>query len=356
VTIQRVDIDIDVTVAAGLGGPASVRVTVVLPPVEDLADTPVVCFALPGATYSRKYFMLDLPDEPRGGQATWHAQRGWIFIAIDHLGTGESSVPDLSRLVFRTVTAANHAVVQSVLERLKGGKLVAGYPPLASPVVLGIGHSMGGCLTVIQQARHSSYDAIAVLGFSAVHTHPPRRQGEPRVRLPFVPRDTAPGGADQVSLWTSSAAVNSVMLGLSGNPNGMPTGWHYHFDDEPPEVVKQDMEWGDAVPPWRSTTMPGLILWVTAPGAIAPEAASILVPVLTAFGERDVLEDPRMEAKAYRSAVDFSMFICPRMAHMHNFATTRELLWTRIHSWGEHAVVLKALVRNWPSDLYSDTY
>jgi len=356
VTTRCVDLDIDVTVAADLGEHASVRVTVMLPEVEDLAESPVVCFALPGATFSRKYFMLDLPGALRGGQATWHAQRGWIFIAIDHLGTGESSVPDLSRLVFNTVAAANHAVVRSVLERLKSGTLVAGYPPIASPLVLGMGQSMGGCLTVIQQARHSSYDAIAVLGFSAVHTHPPRRPGEPRVRLPFVPRDTAPGGADQVSLWTPSAAVNSGILALGGNSNAMPTSWHYHFDDEPPEVVKQDMEWSDAVPPWRSATMPGLILWVTAPGAIAPEAASIIVPVLAAFGERDVLEDPRMEAKAYRSAVDFSMFICPRMAHMHNFATTRKILWTRIRSWGEHVAALKALVRNWPSDVYSDTY
>jgi N-acyl-D-aspartate/D-glutamate deacylase len=29
---------------------------------------------------------------------------------------------------------------------------------------------MGGCMTIIQQGRHESYDGIAVLGYSAVHT------------------------------------------------------------------------------------------------------------------------------------------------------------------------------------------
>jgi pimeloyl-ACP methyl ester carboxylesterase len=356
VTRQCFDIDVDVTAAADLGERASIKVSVTLPPAAALSDTPIVCFALPGATYSRKYFMLDLPGSPPGGQAAWHAQRGWIFVAIDHLGTGESIVADPSELVFNTVAAASHAAVEAVLQRLQNGTLVEGYPAIAAPLVLGIGQSMGGCLTVIQQARHASYDAIAVLGFSAVHTHPPRRPGEPRVRLPFVPRDIAPGGPDRVSLHTPSAAVNSAILALGNQASGLPTSWHYHFDDEPPDIVRQDSEWGDAMPAWRSATMPGLIQWVTAPGAIAPEAASIIVPVLAVFGERDVLEDPRLEAKAYRSAVDFSLFICPRMAHMHNFATTRELLWTRLHSWGEHVATLKRLVRNWPGDLYSDSY
>ena len=103
--------------------------------------------------------------------------------------------------------------------------------------------------------------------------------------------------------------------------------------------------------------MPGLVHWVTAAGAIAPEAASIVVPVLAAFGERDVLEDPRFEAKAYRHAVDFSLFICPRMRHMHNFATTREVLWSRTRHWGQHVADLKTrLPEDWPAQLFSDSY
>ena len=73
---------------------------------------------------------------------------------------------------------------------------------------------------------------------------------------------------------------------------------------------------------------------VLTPGAVATEAASITVPVLIAVGERDVVPNPWMEPSAFKSSTDISLFVCERMAHMHNFAHTRESFWQRIHSWG----------------------
>jgi hypothetical protein len=55
--------------------------------------------------------------------------------------------------------------------------------------------------------------------------------------------------------------------------------------------------------------------------------------VLVALGERDVLVDPRGDVRAYESASSVDYFVCPDMAHMHNFAGTRELLWRRIETW-----------------------
>src|SRR2546427_469009 len=43
-------------------------------------------------------------------------------------------------------------------------------PPLPGLVRIGIGQSMGGCLTVVMQGRHATFDAIAPLGYSAIHT------------------------------------------------------------------------------------------------------------------------------------------------------------------------------------------
>ena len=57
------------------------------------------------------------------------------------------------------------------------------------------------------------------------------------------------------------------------------------------------------------------------------------VPVLVALGERDVLTDPAGEPRAYESAASVDLFVCPRMAHMHNFAGTRLLFWRRIDTW-----------------------
>jgi alpha-beta hydrolase superfamily lysophospholipase len=65
-------------------------------------------------------------------------------------------------------------------------------------------------------------------------------------------------------------------------------------------------------------------------GAVAQEAEAIEVPVLVGCGERDVVPDPWAEPGAYRGTCDVMVKVVPRMAHMHNFARTRVLLWDAI--------------------------
>jgi hypothetical protein len=67
------------------------------------------------------------------------------------------------------------------------------------------------------------------------------------------------------------------------------------------------------------------------------------VPVLVAVGERDVVPNPWLEPSAYRSSPDIGVFVCPRMAHMHNFADTRQEFWVRIHAWGTGVAAMRAL-------------
>ena len=363
--MRSIDVEIDVSEAADLGERVRTAATVVLPAAADLADPPIVCFGFPGGGYSRRYFTFDMPGARGGGQAGWHAARGWIFVACDHLGVGDSSLPDPTRLVYRNVAAANHETVTEVLRRLADGSLARGFPAVRDPVVLGIGQSMGGCLAVVQQARHESYDGIGVLGYSAIHTYPPMPPGYPRLPNPYVPRDHPPSGA----LPTDEAAPRSVNVALLRHgarlraaspvpPGPNPMAWGFYFDDVPADIVERDLTdfptRGGNVPAWASATVPGLAAWVLTPGAIAPEAAAIVVPLLLAFGERDVLDDPWMEPKAYGAAVDISLFVCPRMGHMHNFAGTRELLWSRTDVWGRHVADLKRrLPADWPSQLIS---
>lgn len=357
------EFDVDVSAAAGLGEPLQTRVTACLPAPAELGESPTVCFAFPGAGFGRRYFMFDLPgDAPgaSGGQAGWHARRGWIVFAVDHLGVGDSSLPEPTKLGFAVVSAANQAAVGEALRRLAAGELADGYPAVAAGAVLGLGQSMGGALVIHQQAHHRAFDAIAVLGFSAIHTTAKVPPGTRPAPIPFLTRDA--GLADTSPESRRAAAVNAQVLELSEGAHypttaAPPPGWDYHFDDEPAAVVARDLGLSGERAPWRSATMPGLVHHVTAPGVVAAEAAAICVPVLAAFGERDVAEDPRLEAKAYRHAVDFSLFICPRMAHMHNFAGTRDVLWARIDQWGRHVAELKRrLPERWPSGLYSDSY
>ena len=193
--MQQIDLTIDVTAAVALGEPAHVAVRVVLPDPATMASRPVVCFAKPGGGYSRGYYTEDLPGPAKGAQAAWHAERGWIFVALDHLGVGDSSLHAPDKLPFVPVIAGNHAAEQEVLRRLAEGTLAPGFPKVANPLKLGIGQSMGGYATILQQGRYHGYDGIGVLGYSAIHTHPPVRPGEPPIVKPLIPRDPfAPTG------------------------------------------------------------------------------------------------------------------------------------------------------------------
>lgn len=350
--IRTLDLSIDVTRAAGLTKPAHVAVTIVLPDPERLDGTPIVVFAKPGGGYGRGYFTQPLPG-PGGGtaQADWHAARGWIFVAVDSLGIGGGSVHDPARLGYAAVTAANHAAEREVLLRLANGTLAAGFPAVHQPVTIGIGHSMGAALAIVQQGRHHDHDGLAVLGFSAVHSHPPVPPGEPPVVVPWTPRDLL--GAPPYATINEAAVADALEDGGTG-ALWRALAWGFHHDDVPHEVVTADLAHFTRMAPGAEAVDPAsLAPWSSAtdiaavgqtcltPGVVAPEAAAVRVPVLCAMGERDFVVDPPGEPRAFRSSGSVDIFICPRMAHIHNFAGTRTLLWQRIAQFGAWCRIVK---------------
>jgi alpha-beta hydrolase superfamily lysophospholipase len=345
---------VDVTDAVGLGEPAHISLSVTAP--EVLPTDPIVCFAKPGAGYSRGYYTTDLPGPGHGlgSQAEWHAARGWIVVAVDHLGVGDSSQHDPEALTFTRVVDASQAAETEVRQKLAAGTLIDGLGPVEQPVTIALGQSMGGALTIVQQGRYHCYDGIGVLGFSPLRTLPPTAPGTPPLPLPWFPRDTLPSdGVITNALALADAAANGARAfdtaeaAASAAGDGVPEAahevinsiaWGFHFDDVDRDVVRRDMDdyparHGD-LPAWGSATVPMTVaLWCTSPGSVFTEAAAIRSPVLVALGERDVLVDPRGELRAYESASSIDYFVCPKMAHMHNFAGTRELFWRRIETW-----------------------
>jgi hypothetical protein len=64
-------------------------------------------------------------------------------------------------------------------------------------------------------------------------------------------------------------------------------------------------------------------------------ASAIRCPVFIGLGQRDVSAEPHREPSAYRASTDISLCLVPGMAHIHNLAGTRRLLWQRLQSWME---------------------
>lgn len=321
--MRSIDIRLDVTDAAALGEPHYTTATVYLP--EPDAVRPVVLFAYPGGGYGRRYYDIQWRSFAGYSEAEFHVAQGIVFVACDHLGVGESSLPDPFALTYENVAAANDAAARQVMERLATGTLAEGYPAFAGARAVGIGQSMGGCLLTVQQANHRTFAGVGFLGWSGIHTNFPKRGGG-RLDDRYVPAR----GRDPRT---------ETLTGFT------PDEFRYcfHYEDEPQEFVAADMAAygpgsdvstrGNADCPWGSASMPMCAATMMSKGSVAAEAAKIEVPVFIGNGERDVVTDPRGEPQAYRSSRDITVVEVPRMCHMHNFAGTRHVLWQRIQDF-----------------------
>jgi pimeloyl-ACP methyl ester carboxylesterase len=176
--MRRADISVDISEACGLDRRLTVVATAYLPPPECLTERQPVVFAMPGGGYSRGYFDMEFPGHSGYSQAAHHVERGLIVVSIDHLGVGESTPEVCDEVRIEDIAAANDIAVREISRRLRDCDVVPGYPPIDVGRCVGMGQSMGGGVAIIMAGRHRTFDAIAVLGYSAIHTVLPQRRVE----------------------------------------------------------------------------------------------------------------------------------------------------------------------------------
>jgi pimeloyl-ACP methyl ester carboxylesterase len=191
---------------------------------------------------------------------------------------------------------------------------------------------MGGCVTIVTQGLHKTFDAIVPLGYSAIHTVPPLK--DPVARRGLIESMAKLNRQTDVRTLSIEEQASSHTRDEMSYP--------HHWEDVPRAIVEADTAPGYPFrrvgawpPPWRTASLPRCALIMMSPGAVTEEARRICVPVLTAMGERDVCPEPHHEPAAFSRSQDVSKFVVPRMAHMHNFASTREVLWDRIVGWSK---------------------
>ena len=312
---------IDVTGATDLPGELQTAVSVHLPDSVD-GRVPVL-FGYPGGGFGRRYY--DVRALPGYSQAEYHTDRGFAFVACDHLYVGDSDQPDIFSLTYENLAAANHATAEAVLTGLRAGSLLGEVSAIEIGSVVGMGQSMGGCLLTVQQANHRTFDGVALLGWSGISTNFPAPDGG-RQTYAMPPRGT------------DLRPIADQVLGVVA-PDDAHYRFCFHWPDEEPALLETDLASyrpytgvvrGDSTTPWGSATVPACAITMMTEGAVSAEAAAIDVPVLVACGERDVVPDPWAEPGAYRGTNQVSLAVVPRMAHMHNFARTRTELWDQI--------------------------
>lgn len=326
--MPRSTIEIDITGELPVEG--HLHTSVIIGAPREVEGAPIA-FLFPGGTVSKTYFDLEIPDRAGYSMVDHLASRGYLAVACDHLGVGESSHPEPDLLTLDALGAANDATVRGVLALLRSGEL-DGLPASIPPFVLGAGQSMGGCLLIVQQANHATFGAIAVMGFSAIRTHAPGtgpHLEEQAKDLPPATSATAEPSADYPEGIPSGYGWSGRPRTREGFAEFMRSAsfWGNNWDD-----VELDVAYPASLQ-WRSTTPPVANTMLSA-GIVSAYAAAITSPVLAIMGERDVVPDPLAEPAAYSASRDVSVRVVPRMGHNHSLASTRRVLWDRVAEWG----------------------
>jgi pimeloyl-ACP methyl ester carboxylesterase len=315
--VPTTPVEVDVSAAVPFPGHSVVRGWVHAPDRPPPPGSPVVvACCLAGGTCSTRYFDLEVEGLAGYSMAAHLARHGFVTIALDHLGIGESDrVDDVFRLTPPIVSAANDLAHREVLATLARGTLpLDGWSDQISPIVIGLGHSMGGMLATVQQARHRTFDAVVVLGHGG--------DGLPEVLTPDEAAVT--GDLDDI-VGSIEALARQRFARPSSERRGLVPGSFLAADV--PDAVRT------AFVNQQTSLLFSCGLTSMIPGATDVEKAAITVPLFLGFGEYDLTTDFAGSVAHYRSARDITLFVVPGSAHCHNQAGNRALLWDRIASW-----------------------
>ncbi|WP_082947702.1 alpha/beta hydrolase [Mycobacterium sp. E2479] len=272
-------------------------------PARGCEQAPAVLVCLPGGTYSREYWDLDIPGHHGYSFAAFATENGYGVVTIDPLGTGESSQPardfdfgDIAATLARAVSALPDTIGSHA-------------PPVA------VAHSLGGYLAITQQALFSSYAGLAVLGCTNQHVAPLNLDAA------TIGRCATSQGRAELAAEILSALPQPYFEG----PREHLQSW-FHLADVPADIVAVDSVTAKSV-------VPRVFGTAMVPGVVAEQAARIDIPVFLGYGVVDVSPDPRAEAALYRSSPDITTVVLADSAHCHNMASSRHQLWRRLLAW-----------------------
>lgn len=283
--------------------PLTIRGELYLPD-QKASDTLLVC--LPGGGASREYFDLGQHDGEDFSFASRMAAKGFASLAIDHPGTGENALsadypffnPRQSADIFASATPA-----------------LCDEAGIASKQMICVGHSMGGMITVLLQARHRQFDRVALFGSSA------------RGLDWGLSEDEKAYVGDGEALERDLEILVEKRFKAHFPPGmGGPSGKSIMFGGSSPELTQR----------LRDITIPlysaGAITSMTR-GAFAGEAAAIDVPILFAFGDHDIGAPPEEVPQDFGNAASIETMILAETGHNHFAFPSITTLCDRLADW-----------------------
>ena len=301
---------------------------------QQIPAAPVLLACVPGGGMNRRYW--DLRPDDGDTSYSFAAQmtaRGLLVLLIDPIGIGDSDwTGDGWALRPELLAEAQHAASAAVCTGLREGSLIAGLPAMPTLQSLGVGHSLGALLTIVQQARHASHAGIAVLGFSC--------DGLPDYLVPEARAligDTKTFRARLPELARAQFGEPFAVIKPSRSSTGL-------FAAERAEMK--------GMLALRPAAAPVLAVGATQamfPGNAAPEAAAITVPVFIAVGELDLAGPAQRIPASFAACPDLVLHVLPQAGHSHFLFPARHGLYARLAVWALACAAAPAA----PSSLHS---
>ncbi len=312
---------IDVSDAVAFPGRHELAVDVVVP--RDLPDgaDPVALVCLPGGFLSRRYYDLDPGGDGRYSFAEAMTDRGFVVLAIDHLGIGESSKPDPIEAGYsfgvEVVARANQLALERALERLAQGDPDQAIPATRCRATIGVGHSMGSALTVEQQAAARPHRALVLFSFTTrgvpafLNDDQRRHANDPvRARRELGRLAQRSFGSPYPARANDSEADRRAAFGVGTAPPAAEELLHA-----------------------ASTDLLGLAgLLSMIPGGYAPSAAEIDVPVYILVGDHDLHTERGLRDELPKAPVVTTRTL-EDCWHCHFVANTRATIWSELPTW-----------------------
>jgi pimeloyl-ACP methyl ester carboxylesterase len=280
-----------------------------------MRSLPVALFCLPGGALTRQYF--DLRAEGDFSFAAYMASRGFIVVTLDPLGVGDSSRPRAGfELTPQLLAQATSIAVEVLRKELRGGRLTG--QSLPGLQTIGVGHSMGAMLTVLQQADDGGHAALVLLGFSA--------QGLPAALSP----EERSFAADP-----AGARANLVRLARLRDNDPYPEIARSAQSKELFAGANADRRGVEALQYARARLLLSAGLFSMIPGSTAPECAQIDTPLLLAVGDRDIAGPPHEIPANFPASGDLTLLVLQATGHCHFLFDSRHRLFERVVSWCE---------------------
>jgi pimeloyl-ACP methyl ester carboxylesterase len=287
------------------------------PPGAGRPHALVYCVPGGGCT-AEGYFDLHVDGLPGYSMAEEFARAGFIVLGFDHLGTGGSS-PVCDPFLLTPERLADHAafVLRDCLERLERGRLLGALlPPVGQIPVIGIGHSMGAMVAVVQQARHRSYDMLVNLGHAgdewAMEYLPAECRG-------LAPRELRASAVPIARTW--HARRDDGVTRAQSN-----TRLIFNAADVPRQVRVEVRRRATLILPTA-----GFVSMT--PYAVAVEKGDLDIPLFLGFGEFDHSRKPHQIVSQYGRARLICLHVVEGSGHNHNQSSGRLRLWSSIVSW-----------------------